>query len=447
MYPIEDILIDSMLRLIPVVLIIYACLKGNIKVSAKACSLIILFICLLCMFTMIPLYAFFKGFTPWLTYYRLLFPICCLFIVYFFIKISSYWLLLVYFIVQNFMDIVSLIKETLVFYTIQGGRINHYEIALFENALVLILLLPLMVKFIVPYLRKIIEYESYEGIWRYLWLIPFSFRQMYWISIEPFFFMKNQAIHNILMITIIWTFGICMVYVTVYRSLYETKQNAELQKKLAIADMQTLLQKRQQERLLTTIEEVRHTRHDLRHHLLALRSYSEKKDFEKINQYIDGYIHSVFKDDDIRLCDNELINSIMHYYKSICNVNQIEIFINAKLPRQLLIEDSDLCVIFGNTIENALEACLRQEENKKRFINVKAEIFGNQQFVLVIKNSYDGNIYQNSRGEFMSSKRTQVGIGVSSVKEMCERYRGVAKFEYQDGIFTASIMLQPKERP
>ncbi|MEG2798896.1 MAG: GHKL domain-containing protein [Erysipelotrichaceae bacterium] len=440
-----SIMVDTMLRLLPVILIIYACLKGNITISVKSRIFIIVFLCISCIGTLIPLYIFFNGFGSWLTYYRIFFPVFCLVFVYFFIQLSSFWLLLVYFIVQNFMDIVSLIKETMMYYTIELGNIHYYEIGLVENAIILILLLPLMVRFIVPYLRKIIEYESTEGKWKYLWLVPFSFSLMFWIAIEPYFFMRKSTVSNILLIMIIWTVGICMVYVAIYHSLSETRQNAELQKKLALAEMQSILQKRQQERLLSTMEDVRRNRHDLRHHLLALRSYSENKDFNKINDYIDNYIHRVFKDDDIRLCDNALIDSILHYYKSLCNENHVKFTINTKIPRKIAVEDSDLCVILGNTVENALEACMRQVDSEHRFIEVKAEMFGNQQFVLIVKNSYTGDIYRNSKGDYISSKRTQVGIGVSSVKEMCIRYHGVSKFEYKDGIFEVSIMLQQKD--
>ncbi|WP_418570950.1 GHKL domain-containing protein [Ruminococcus sp.] len=44
-------------------------------------------------------------------------------------------------------------------------------------------------------------------------------------------------------------------------------------------------------------------------------------------------------------------------------------------------------------------------------------------------------------GGFLSSKRKGKGIGTESVKNIAAKYNGVAKFEYGDGMFYASVML------
>lgn len=56
-------------------------------------------------------------------------------------------------------------------------------------------------------------------------------------------------------------------------------------------------------------------------------------------------------------------------------------------------------------------------------------------------NTFTGTILTDPEGGFLSSKRKGKGIGTESVKYIAAKYNGVAKFEYGDGMFYASVML------
>ena len=62
--------------------------------------------------------------------------------------------------------------------------------------------------------------------------------------------------------------------------------------------------------------------------------------------------------------------------------------------------------------------------------------------IMKIENAFDGKIQQN-HGIFLSSKRNQNGIGIQSVRHIVEKTGGGCDFTYDNGIFTAKIMLRP----
>ena len=67
---------------------------------------------------------------------------------------------------------------------------------------------------------------------------------------------------------------------------------------------------------------------------------------------------------------------------------------------------------------------------------------GRSMIALSIRNTYTHVIRQKD-GRFLSSKRDDMGTGTSSVRYLVERYHGILKFTYDNGIFEASLLLNP----
>lgn len=103
----------------------------------------------------------------------------------------------------------------------------------------------------------------------------------------------------------------------------------------------------------------------------------------------------------------------------------------------------DLCAVISNLLENASEACARMK-SADRFINIKISSTTNSLLVIIIENSYEGNIQRLGNAFISSKKKGRRGIGISSVLNITEQYNGISRFEYQDQVFKASVLLKIK---
>lgn len=101
--------------------------------------------------------------------------------------------------------------------------------------------------------------------------------------------------------------------------------------------------------------------------------------------------------------------------------------------------ESDLCVVVGNLLENAIEACGRMTEGR-RFIRVGSSL-EHGVLTLAVDNSYEGKIRRQD-DVFLSSKRRGAGLGISSVTAVAKKYGGNARFQENSGVFQASVYLQ-----
>ena len=68
--------------------------------------------------------------------------------------------------------------------------------------------------------------------------------------------------------------------------------------------------------------------------------------------------------------------------------------------------------------------------------------------VIITENSYEGAIKRTQDGGFLSSKeKNRKGIGISSVTHVIKKYNGISRFDYQEFVFKAYLLLNAKEQP
>ncbi len=111
------------------------------------------------------------------------------------------------------------------------------------------------------------------------------------------------------------------------------------------------------------------------------------------------------------------------------------------LPQSLPVPEIDFCTILGNLLSNAVEACQRQTQGTPS-ITINIGQAGESMIALSIQNTYS-HLIRMKDGRFLSSKREDMGTGTTSVRYLVERYHGILKFDYSNGIFEASLLLNP----
>ena len=234
----------------------------------------------------------------------------------------------------------------------------------------------------------------------------------------------------------------CATYVLIMRAVLVIIENANLSEKLHISETVLASQRKQSEVLQQQIEQTSRQRHDIRHHLLVIDSYIKTKNTGELNAYIEDYRTSLTPAADI-YSENTALNSLIRYYKELSEERGSVFNSSISLPGEPLLPDMDLCAIVSNLLENASEACMRMTSGSG-FINVKISATTNSLLAVIVENSYEGEIQRSGNTFISSKKKGRKGIGISSVLNITEQYNGIAKFEYQDQIFKASVLLKIK---
>ena len=138
---------------------------------------------------------------------------------------------------------------------------------------------------------------------------------------------------------------------------------------------------------------------------------------------------------------NEALDTILTEKSLQCNANGIRITCMADGASLAFMRESDIYTLFGNAVDNAIEAVMKLRDPEKRVIGLKVKKSGG--FVLVhIYNYYAGELRMKD-GRPVTSKedRGEHGFGVRSMQQITERYGGSLKIEPQEDVFNLSVVF------
>lgn len=285
--------------------------------------------------------------------------------------------------------------------------------------------------------RILIADENFAQTWYIFWILPLIF-----IGLNQFMVPKYQSTlytGRILQIYIVVSI-VLLIILTLFYAIFlmmalSLNKNARLQQENHFLS----LQQARYENLCSAIEEARQARHDIRHHFLQLSSLAEKGDLEKIKEYLSN-ANSKIPDYNLHFCENQAADSVISHYAALAKRENIPFQAKADLPAHISIDQIDMCLVLSNLLENALEASLKAKSSNRR---IHAEVYLHHKHLLLIQveNTFEGKI-QEKNHIFQSSKRTGNGVGIQSVRHIAEKNGGDSSFTYENGVFTAKIMLR-----
>ncbi|GHV45505.1 hypothetical protein FACS1894204_04810 [Synergistales bacterium] len=240
------------------------------------------------------------------------------------------------------------------------------------------------------------------------------------------------------------------------------REKDRLETEMGFMSMMLGARREQYARLMESSRQTAAARHDLRHQLAVIRGYSDAGDWRGLNVFIDQIAENV-KPIPSPICENFAVSAVAGHYLSAARENGVSLEARLDIPQTAgCVNDLDLCVIVGNLLENAVEACLRAGGVAPETIAGASKSPGfirflgraqNDTLALVVENSFDG-LWQKSGDSYLSMKRRnvsgpaanarppQLGVGISSVREICNKYNGLLKFDVEENVWCASVVLE-----
>lgn len=178
--------------------------------------------------------------------------------------------------------------------------------------------------------------------------------------------------------------------------------------------------------------------HDLKNHLISIRNMVQKND--NANDYINGLLESFVNYESLYHTGNNLLDGLLSEKGALATSNQIEFEVDINYTACSFVQDSDTCVIFGNALDNAIEAC--KLVNDRKYVKVQGRVVSSN-YIIRITNSYSGQLrFHGDRLITTKSDSLYHGIGISSIKRAVEKYNGSVVIDYDTPqVFTLSVFL------
>lgn len=281
-----------------------------------------------------------------------------------------------------------------------------------------------------------VEREPSGFEWKFLWLIPATF---YVVWYAAFYSVVSRTALEIALrpkntvFLLAVNVGATLIYYVVARLISEQNKTLELRERNHRLTMQAVQYENLQERIL----EARRAKHDVRHHIALMQEYLSGGDLDALREYLNRYSESVPDDTLVHFCENAAANAVLLYFAQQAKDNGIEYSVNVTIPADAAVSDTDISVLFGNLLENAVDAC-RGESGEKKIV-VRASYAG-KTLCITVDNTYSGILKYTASGDISSTKHRGAGLGTRSVRSIAEQYGGVCRFEVKGGMFYASVL-------
>lgn len=332
-----------------------------------------------------------------------------------------------------------------------GGALAERYPYLISNTVKLllsVLVLPLLLKTLKAMLALMPTGESI--IWRFYWIIPALLAGL--CLLTSGFYRGEDIIKSLSFIVARLFVGAGCVAICYFmaQSFSRELENATLMENARMTEHLLHLQREQYTNLSKNIAQAKAARHDLRHQLSVLGTYHARGDLEGLGQYLHQLTDALPAAPEQIWCENYAVNAISSYYLSKAKADCIALDVRLDIPQKIgAILDVDLCIILGNLLENALEACCRMEKSDQdRYIKLRSRTQGDY-LSLLLENSFDG-IFSKCNGCFLSRKEidgisvARKGVGISSVRAIAEKYDGTLRVEAEENLFRVSVLVSMK---
>ena len=212
------------------------------------------------------------------------------------------------------------------------------------------------------------------------------------------------------------------------------KRSEEFEKQLRI-------QLKQYEALSASNQEIRRFRHDYRNMSIGLKKLIEegrnKEALEMLEQLDKTLDNAMIKYD----TGSGIVDALLTDKQNRAEKSNTIIRFEGTIPGDR-IEPADLCVIFGNTLDNAIEACGRMNTVEQKLITVNS-VYKGGCVVILITNPVDHKIEFSGDIPLTTKKdKKHHGFGLYSLKMVVKRYSGNVTFDCADDKFSVSVDLE-----
>lgn len=204
--------------------------------------------------------------------------------------------------------------------------------------------------------------------------------------------------------------------------------------------IQTMLQNQyvQYKQAQRSIDMINYRYHDLKNHIIALRTNAdgtEKQEYlDKLEQEIQDY-------EALNKTGNQVLDTLLTSKNLRCMQHKIQMTCVVDGTLFDFMDVMDICSIFGNALDNAIESELKIREYGKRMIHVDA--FSEKSFLIIrFDNYYEGQIAFEKGWPVTSKPEKSIhGYGLKSLRYTVHKYKGEVQIDANDNWFSLRILI------
>ena len=209
-----------------------------------------------------------------------------------------------------------------------------------------------------------------------------------------------------------------------------------------IAEEKNLYYAKQLETQTSMLESLRSYQHDMKNHAIVADAYFFGEEYEKVREYYYEVMRRPLLENKEYFSGNTVVDSLLNYKAFEAKKKGVNFEVKLTIPPELKISSSNLAIVLGNLMDNAITAA---SETEDKTVKVKLT-YAHHCLMMKMENSYSGKVIRKG-GRFLSTKENAVlhGYGLRNVKRIVDANGGTLKFNNDNQVFTVTLLLHDEE--
>lgn len=178
--------------------------------------------------------------------------------------------------------------------------------------------------------------------------------------------------------------------------------------------------------------------HDMKHHLLILREYGQEKQWDSLMSYLNELSDDILVSQKAMWTQVGILDTLLEQKKAKAESKGIEFRIRADRIGELPFSDMEICTLFSNLLDNAIEACEKIPDDR-RWIEIHITRKSAMLYI-TISNSIKGRPLEKE-GKLITNKENHQlhGYGIKSVQKIVRKYEGEFSYQVHENEFVVTI--------
>ncbi len=216
------------------------------------------------------------------------------------------------------------------------------------------------------------------------------------------------------------------------------KERIHLQRELDGINSAARQQKLQYQMTADTIDSINRKCHDLKHQIRALRHQTDEKELQN---YLNEIENDVMIYDVALKTGNRALDTVLMEKGLFCKEHNIQWSCMVDGTKLDFMKVEDIYAIFGNALDNAVNAVMKLKEEEKRVISVKI-LEQNQLLMIQVQNYFEGDLKFHEGLPLTTSRNTyDHGFGMKSIRHTAEKYNGIITVQAKEPMFMLQILI------
>ena len=194
-------------------------------------------------------------------------------------------------------------------------------------------------------------------------------------------------------------------------------------------------------------EETKRVRHDMKNNLACIAMLLQSEKTQEATEYVGNLLQEIQALSPKIITGDEMLNCIFSAKLEWMQKEGIQFEIDGVLDRGLDWKPMDVCKVFANAVDNAIEACIKIEKKENRKINVilkRTKQFYSIEMTnpVVDEKLCEPILNQNKKSHYTTkAEKKYHGLGIYSMRSTVEKYGGMMKMTCENGMFSLHIIV------